>query len=86
MSEDAAPYFTNRGFLTWKIQDAMMRMQATPDPELKKHWARVMVAAKRERGDFDDVVQPPVSDELVDAIAKHEAQASVQNLEGERHD
>lgn len=48
---------TDRTFLSWKIQDAMMRMQSTPDPDKKLLWARVMNSARRERGDFDQITE-----------------------------
>lgn len=44
-------------FLTWQIQDATMRMMSTPDPDQKLKWARVMNNARRERGDFDHIVE-----------------------------
>jgi hypothetical protein len=77
---------TARGFLTWKVHDAVQRLGAATTLESKLHWAKVLNEAKRARGDFDQVEQKPVSNEHVDALARHEAQASVQNLEGERHD
>lgn len=44
-------------FLRWKIQDACMRMQCARDPAEKLKWAKVMNAARRERGDFDDIIE-----------------------------
>lgn len=44
-------------FLTWKILDATMRMQATPDPAEKLRWARVMNEARRQRGDFNQITE-----------------------------
>lgn len=48
---------TDRSFLTWQILDATMRMQATPDSAEKLKWARVMNKARRERGDFDQIIE-----------------------------
>ena len=75
-----------RSALDWTIDDATARMRAATNVYSKLLWARRLVDAKRQRGDYDQVVQPPMADELVDAIAKHEAQAATHNLEGERHD
>lgn len=86
MSEDPAPYFTQRSMLDWTIDDACTRMRTATSVEQKLKWAKVMVDAKRARGDYDQVVQPPLTDELVDALARHEAQASVINPNGERFD
>jgi hypothetical protein len=77
---------TERSTLDIAIDDACCRMRAATSLASKLHWARIMVEKKRDRGDFNAIVQPPISDELVDAIARHEAQACVMNLEGERHD
>lgn len=76
---------TDRLALLWTIADARARMLYADTPERKVKWARVMVAAKKERGDYDTLIQPPISEELLQAIARHEAQA-VLNLDGEHND
>jgi hypothetical protein len=68
------------------IADARRRLVVAETLERKLKWAKVLVAAKKRRGDYDQVVQPPLSPDLEAALARHEAQAAIQNLEGERHD
>lgn len=49
---------TGRGFLNWKIHDAIQRLGAAASVESKLHWARVLNEAKRERGDFENTKPP----------------------------
>lgn len=75
-----------RSELDWKIDDAWHRMRFADNSDSRIAWARHHVAARRDRGDFTAVIQGPVSAELEDALARYEAQAAIQNLDGERHD
>lgn len=70
MSEDAAPYFAHR-----EIEDLISRMRAAQTPSLKLDYARQLVAAKRALGGYQEI-QGPMTSETVDALARHEAQAS----------
>lgn len=71
--------------LDWRIDDAWHRMMAATTPESLQRWAREYVRAKRARGDYP-IIQDPITDDMVDALARQEAQANVMNLEGERCD
>lgn len=84
MSEDPAPYFTHRSQLDWTIDDACTRMRTAVDLEQKLHWARVMVAAKRERGDYPEIQK--LDTETEDILVKQAVLGSVVNQEGERYD
>lgn len=48
---------TTREELTGRVWDAITRMQAAQDPGAKLLWARRANAARRERGDFDHLVE-----------------------------
>lgn len=53
-----APKVPRRSFLSWQINDALFRMQSSPDPAVKLKWAKVLNDARRERGDFDHIAKP----------------------------
>ncbi len=84
MSEDPAPYFVTTD-AEREIDELVKRMQAAHSPSLKAFWGRRLVEAKKKAGGYPEL-QGPLTVETVDALARHEAQSSVMNLEGERFD
>lgn len=68
-----------------ELGDLVKRMQSTQTPALRLVWARHLVAARRRQGGYPEI-QDPLTNDMADALARHEAQALVHNLEGERFD
>jgi hypothetical protein len=72
---------TNRGFLSWKVNDAVQRLGAATTPESKLHWARVLNEARRERGDFDNTRPPCAADYIQPNGASASADSTVVSSE-----
>lgn len=65
--------------LDLQISTYRQRMLASATPSCRLSWAKEYVRRKAKRGDYASVVQGEMGEDLIEALARHEMRATVEN-------